>query len=231
VRRGADPFVVALDKNTGSILWKTRRDVEVERTFSFSTPLLIEVDGARQILSAGSGAIIAYQPATGKEIWRCRYGEGYSVVPRPSFARGLVFVCTGFNRANLLAIRPGGTGDVTDTHIAWELSKAVPKSSSPIIVDNLLFMVDGKGIASCLEAESGEVLWQERLGGNFSASPIHAEGKLYFPSEEGVIHVLEAAKHFRSLAENDMGERIFATLVPTDGAFFIRTEHHLFKIQ
>ncbi len=227
----ADPVVVALNKNNGSVVWKTKRDVTVERPFSFSTPLLIDVGGTPQVVSAGSGAVIAYEPGTGRELWRCEYDEGYSVVPRPSYANGLVYVCTGFNTASLLAVRPDGRGDVNGTHLAWEHNKAVPKNSSPIVVGDLLFMVDDKGIATCLDALSGEVHWQERLGGNFSASPIHADGKLYFPSEEGIIHVIEPSKTFRSLAQNEMSERTFATVVPTDGAIFVRGETHLWRIE
>ncbi|MFV1996272.1 MAG: PQQ-binding-like beta-propeller repeat protein [Verrucomicrobiales bacterium] len=225
-----DPFVVALDKKTGAVVWKTMREIEVKQPFSFSTPLLIEVDGKRQIISAASGAVCAYDPETGKEIWRCRYGKGYSVVPRPSYAHGLLYVCTGFNTAHLLAIRPDGRGDVTDTHISWEHKKAVPKNSSPIVVDDLLFMVDDKGVASCLDAISGEVRWQERLRGNFSASPIYADGVLFFPSEEGKVHLIEAGDRFRSLGTNEMNERIFATVVPADGTLYIRGEENLFRV-
>ena len=222
---GDDPFIVALDKNNGSVVWKTKRDVTVQRAFSFSTPLLIDVGGTPQIVSAGSGAVIAYEPDNGREIWRCDYDEGYSVVPRPSYANGLVYVCTGFDAALVLAIKPDGKGDVTDSHLVWDHSKAVPKNFSPIVIGELLFMVNDKGIATCLDAISGDVHWQKRLGGNFSSSPIHSDGKLYFPSEEGVIHVIEPSRRFRSHAQNEMGERVFATLVPTDGALFIRSEN------
>ena len=118
-----DPFVAALDKKTGELLWKIARTGDVKQKFSFSTPLLIAVNGHPQIISPGSGAVSALDPTDGHELWRVRYGGGYSVVPRPVFAHGLVFIATGFNRADLLAIRPDGAGDVTDTHVAWKTTK------------------------------------------------------------------------------------------------------------
>ncbi|MCB1086887.1 MAG: PQQ-like beta-propeller repeat protein, partial [Verrucomicrobiae bacterium] len=117
-----NPFIVALNKATGEVAWKSDRQVETKRPFSFSTPLAIEVNGKTQVISPASGAVIAYDPDNGQEIWRCGYGEGYSVVPRPVYAHGLVYVCSGFNQATLFAIRPDGKGDVTNTHIVWQTS-------------------------------------------------------------------------------------------------------------
>jgi outer membrane protein assembly factor BamB len=117
------PFVIAMDKRSGQERWRTPRATKVQKTFSFSTPLVITVNGAQQIISPGSGAVCAYDPKTGKELWRARYGEGYSVVPRPVFGHGLVFVSSGFDRPVVMAIRPDGAGDVTDTHVAWRHTK------------------------------------------------------------------------------------------------------------
>lgn len=226
-----DPFVVALDKASGEIAWKTPRGVEVKRTFSFSTPLAIEVNGRTQVVSPGSGAVISYDPESGREIWRCGYDEGYSVVPRPVFAHGLIYVCSGFNRAILYAVRPDGQGDVTKTHIAWEYSKAVPKESSILVVDDLVILNDDKGVASCLDAKTGEVQWQERLApGGYSASPIYADGLVYFQNENGVGTVVRPGKTFDKVAENDIGESGLSSYGVGDGALFIRTDTRLFRI-
>src|SRR5437660_994307 len=124
---GDEPFVAGLDRRTGKLLWKTERDTDAVKKFSFSTPLVIEVAGRKQVISAGSGAVCAYEPRTGKEIWRVHYA-GYSVVPRPVFGHGLLFICTGYDSPKLLAIRVDGTGDVTETHVAWKVQKAVPQT-------------------------------------------------------------------------------------------------------
>ncbi|MEO5958347.1 MAG: PQQ-binding-like beta-propeller repeat protein, partial [Opitutaceae bacterium] len=170
------PFVVALDKNTGEIVWKIPRPVVSRRTFSFSTPLLIAVDGGSQLISPASGAVFALNPDNGREIWRVRYGQGYSVVPRPVFGHGLVFVGTGFDRAELLAVRPDGAGDVTDTHIVWRTTRGAPLTPSLLLLGEELYAVNDAGIATCWDARTGKVHWQERLDGNYSASPVAGAG-------------------------------------------------------
>lgn len=228
---GENPFIVALEKDSGKVVWKTFRDVVVERPFSFSTPLLIEVNGKRQLISPASGAVIAYDPNDGKEIWRCGYGQGYSVVPRPLYAHGLVYVSTGFNRAKLMAIRPDGKGDVTETHLAWIHEKNVPKESTPIIVDDFLYMNDGKGEATCLDAKSGEVIWQERLTkNNYSASPVYVGGLIYFHDGEGVTTVIKPGRKLEVVATNDLGEPGLSSFAVTDGALLIRTGSTLYRI-
>lgn len=228
---GSKPFVAALDRENGKLLWKTDRNTSVRKTFSFSTPLIIEVTGKKQVISAGSGALCAYEPATGKEIWRVRYGEGYSVVPRPVFGHGLVFLSTGFDRPVVMAIRPDGRGDVTASHVAWTLSKGGPNTPSLVLAGNELYMVSDAGIASCVDARTGKVYWQERVGGNHSASPIYANGRIYFQNEEGTGVVVQAAKAFRKLATNPLGERTLASYGVAEDALFIRSEQHLFKIK
>jgi len=227
----SEPFVVALDKNTGTVLWKSKRETSAKRKFSFSTPLAIRVDGRAQVISPGSGAVCSYDPKTGREIWRVRYGEGYSVIPRPVYGQGLVFVATGFDRPAVLAIRPDGRGDVTETHVAWTLAKGAPNTPSLLLVGAELYMVSDGGIASCVEARTGRVYWQERLGGNYSASPIQADGRIYFQNEEGTAVVVKAGKDFLKLATNSLGERTLASYAVTDGALFLRTDQHLFKVQ
>lgn len=228
---GSDPVVVALDKKTGKALWKFNRESGAAKKFSFCTPLLITVKGHRQLITPGSGVVNALDPASGREIWRVRYGQGYSVVPRPVFGHGLVFIGTGFDRPSVLAIRPDGQGDVTDTHVAWTVTKSAPNTPSLLLAGDELYMVSDGGIASCMDAKTGQVHWQERVGGNYSASPLLANGRIYLQSEEGVGTVLKPGREFVKLAANDLGERSLASYAAADGALFIRTAEHLFKIQ
>jgi outer membrane protein assembly factor BamB len=229
---GADkPFVAALNRNTGSVLWTTQRTVTADRRFSFGTPLSITVDGQIQVVSAGSDMVAAYDPATGREIWKVRY-HGYSVVPRPVYGKGLVFICTGYDSPSLLAIRPNGKGgDVTKTHVAWTARKAVPLTPSPILIGDELYTVSDNGVASCLDAMTGKVHWQERIRGTYSASPIYANGRIYLQDEGGTCMVLEAGRQFKELARNSLGERTLASYAAANGALYIRTEKNLYRIQ
>ncbi len=226
----SDPFVVALDKNNGKVLWKVNRETDAKKTFSFCTPLLITVNGQKQAISPGSNVVCAYDPKTGREIWRVHY-EGYSVVPRPVFGRGLIFISTGFDRPVVMAIRPDGNGDVTKTHVAWTNAKGAPNTPSMLLVRDELYLLSDAGIASCLDAKSGKTHWQERIGGNCSASPVLADGRIYFQNEEGLGVVIKAGREFQKLASNPLNERTLASYAVGDGAFFIRSEKHLYRIQ
>lgn len=226
----SDPFIVALDKQTGKTLWKVPRVTDAKRTFSFSTPLVITVKGQTQIISPGSSVVCALDPKDGRELWRVRYTEGYSVIPRPVFAHGLIYIATGYGRPVLMAIRPDGQGDVTATHVAWTEAKGAPHTPSLLVVGDELYMVSDAGIASCLDAKTGKVHWSERLGGGFSASPLHAEGRVYFQNETGTGFVVAASKTFQKLAENVIGERTLASYAVADSALFLRGDQHLFKI-
>ncbi|MEW6305643.1 MAG: PQQ-binding-like beta-propeller repeat protein [Verrucomicrobiota bacterium] len=225
-----NPFIVALDKATGKVRWKAPRVADVRKKFSFSTPQVIAVKGQMQIVSPGSGAVCALNPKDGKELWRARYGEGYSVIPQPAFGHGMIFLSTGFDRPSLMAIRADGQGDVTDTHVAWTLARGAPHTPSPLLVGDELYLVADSGIASCVDAKTGAVHWSERLGGNFSASPLYADGKIYCPNEQGVCFVLKPGKTFEKLAENSLGERTLASFAAMDGALFIRTETQLYRV-
>jgi len=226
-----DPFLVALDANTGAVRWKTSRDSTASRKFSFSTPLAIAVDGATQIISPTSGFVAAYHPKDGREIWRVRYPEGFSVVTRPVFAQGLLFLSSSYLKPVLYAVRPAGAkGDVTDTHLAWSYAKGVPNTPSPVVVGEEIYFVSDSGIATCLDARTGALHWTERLGGGFSASPVLAEGRLYFQNEEGVGTVLKAGKTFAVLAKNDLDERTLASPAVTDNTLFLRSQSHLWRI-
>jgi outer membrane protein assembly factor BamB len=226
-----EPFVVALDADTGKVRWKTPRNTAATKKFSFSTPTVIELDGATQVISPGSGFVGAYDPQDGREIWRVRYGEGYSVVPRPVYANGLLFLASGFDRPILLAIDPkGASGDATDKHVPWTITKGAPLTPSVVVVDDALYMVSDNGVATCLDAKTGQQHWTQRLGGNYSASPVVAEGRIYFQSEEGAMHVIKADKIYGSLATNDLGERTLASPAMADGALYLRSESQLWRI-
>ncbi len=226
-----NPFVVALNKETGRVVWKTPRSVNAAKKFSFHTPLLITVDGKEQVISAGSEAVCAYDPADGKEIWKVRT-NGYSVIPRPVFGNGLLYVCTGYDSPTLLAIKPDGKGDVTDSHVVWKATRNVPNTASVLLSGDELYMVSDRGAVSCLDAKTGSVVWSERLpGSNFSASPLLIDGKIYLQSEEGVGTVLKAGRTFEQLARNPLNERALASFAAAEGALFVRTEKHLYRFE
>lgn len=227
-----NPFVAALDRNTSEVRWKVDRKTTALKTFSFSTPILIRVDGKQQIILPGSGFVGSYDPADGQELWRVRYGEGYSVVPRPVFAKGLVFVSSGYDRAVLYAINPtGAQADATDTHVVWKHDKGAPLTPSPLAVGDELYFVSDNGVATCVDVLTGKLHWAKRLGGDFSASPVYADGHIYFQSEAGVTSVVKALKEFELVATNDLGERTLASPAPIEGAMIIRSGGNLWKIQ
>ncbi len=225
-----EPFVAALNKHTGQLLWRTARTFDAKNKFSFSTPLVIHANGRSQVISPSSGAVYAYNPKDGRELWRVRYAEGYSVVPRPVFGHGLLFISTAFDSPEVMAIRPDGQGDVTESHVLWKLAKGAPKTPSLLLVGDELYFVSDGGIASCVDAKTGRVHWAERVGGNYSASPLFADGRIYLQNEEGVGVVLAPGKTFHELARNSLGERTLASCAVTDGALFIRTEAHLYRV-
>ena len=226
-----DPFVAALDAKSGKVRWKTPRNTTASRTFSFCTPTAIELDGATQVISPGSGFVGAYNPQDGKELWRVSYGEGYSVVPRPVYANGLLFLSSGYERPTLYAINPkGASGDATETNVAWTATKGAPLTPSMLVVGDELYAVADNGVATCFDARTGKVNWTKRLAGDFSASPVFADGRIYFQNEAGVTYVVKAGAEYELLATNDLEERTLASLVPTDGGVFIRSESHLWRI-
>jgi outer membrane protein assembly factor BamB len=227
---GDKRFLVALSCKTGEVIWKTDREVEADRKFSFSTPLAIAVQGKKQIISPGTNVVNAFDAATGKEIWRVQY-DGYSVIPRPVYGHGLVFVCTGYGTPSLLAIRPDGTGDVTDTHVVWQTNRQVPHTASPVLVENALYFMSDNGIARCLDAKTGKQHWQQRLGVSNSASSIAGDGKIYFLTEQGVGIVLKASTTYELLARNPIEEQTLASYAAADGALYLRTETQLYRIQ
>ena len=183
----------------------------------------------QQVVIPGAFCVYSYDPLTGKEIWRVRYG-GYSNVPRPVFAHGLVYVCSGFTTPELLAIRPDGQGDVTKTHVLWRQRKNAPNVPSPVVVGERLFMVADKGIATCMEAKTGKVLWSERLAGTFAASLLASGNVLYAFDESGKTFLFKAADTFKELGRNELKGRVQATPAALGGCLFIRTDQRLIKV-
>ena len=223
-----DAFVVALDTRTGKIRWKTPRRQPADQ--AYTTPLLIRVADRDQVVSVGAYRAAAYDPATGNEIWRVSYDQGFSNVPRPVYGHGLVFIATGFHQPTVLAVRPDGTGDVTRSHVAWTLRRGAPLTPSPILVGDELFIVNDAGIATCVDAKSGAIQWQERLGGNYSASPVFADGRIYFASEEGLVTVIAPSRTFSRLAVNQLDGAILASIAVAERSLFIRAGKLLYRI-
>ena len=237
-------YVVALDKNTGKTAWKTDRSVDfqdldakgkptAEGDFrkAFSTPRVGTFGGKPMLFSLGSKCFYAYEPATGKEIWRAENRAAHSPGNTPVFGPDLVYFTFGNGKNELWAVKPGGSGVLGDADVAWKVKKNVPTRSSVLLVDDLLYCVDDGGIASCLEAATGKEIWKERLGGGFSASPILAAGRVYFFGEDGKTTVVEAGRTFKKLAENALEAGFMATPAAVDGALLLRTKTHLYRVE
>lgn len=221
-------FVAALDKMTGKLRW--RRDRREPHSQAYSTPLAIRAAGRAQLVSVGAFAASALDPENGKELWRVSYADGFSNVPRPVFGAGLVFIATGFNQPSLLAVRPDGTGDVTRSHIAWKMTRGAPLTPSPVLVGDELYTISDNGIASCLDARTGEVRWQQRLGNSFSASPVFADGRLYFLDEDGRTTVTMPGTSPQPLVVNTLDGGTLASMAVSARSFFIRSAGHLYRI-
>ncbi|MCE9605103.1 MAG: PQQ-binding-like beta-propeller repeat protein [Planctomycetia bacterium] len=227
-------FVAALDKATGKVRWKTPRSGKPadnpDQRKAYSTPLVALVDGGEQLISPGADRVIAYDPESGAELWKVEY-KGWSNVPRPVLAHGLLYITTAFAKPELWAIRIGGAGDVTETHVQWKVKKQAPASPSTLVVGRELYMVNDKGIVTCLDAVSGEELWTERLGGNFSASLLYADGKLWLFREDGKSYVVAPGRTYKLLAENKLDGRILATPAMIGRTIFLRTDSAMYRIE
>ena len=224
-------FIVALDQATGKVRWKTDRTAaHLKKKFAFSTPLIIAVNGRQQVVSQAAGAVYGYNPKDGSVIWKVDYEDGYSVVPRPVFAHGLLFVSSGFDRAKLLAIDPTGKGDVTESHVRWIMTKGAPHTPSPLVVGDELYIVSDGGVLTCLDAKSGDVHYQERLGGKYSASPLFADGKIYVQAEEGEGIVFRPGTEYEEVSRNHLEARTFASYSVYGSSLLIRSEKHLYRI-
>jgi outer membrane protein assembly factor BamB len=225
----SDPAVIALDEATGDVAWRFERPGDPLKKFSFCTPTVYEAGGQTQVICPGSGVVNALNPVTGKEIWRVHY-DGYSVIPKPVVGHGLIFMSSGYDSPEVLAIRTGGTGDVTDSHIAWRLTKGAPHTPSLLLVGDELYMVSDKGVATCVDARTGKEHWQQRIGGNYSSSLVYADGKIYIQSEDGPAIVIRPGKRFQKIADAGFKERTLASYAVGNGALFIRTEANLRRV-
>jgi outer membrane protein assembly factor BamB len=237
-------YAVALDKRTGKTVWTTPRSIdfqdlgpdgkpeaEGDMRKAFSTPQIVTVEGAPLMISMGAKATYAYDPMTGKERWRVEERTNHSASTRPVAGFGLVFLPTGFPKGELLAVRPDGHGDVTATHVAWRLARGVPNKPSVLLVGDLLFMTTDAGVASAVDARTGAVVWTGRIGGTHSASPVAADGRVYFFDEEGKTTVIDAGRTFKVLAENQLGDGFMASPAIAGKAFYLRSRTHLYRVE
>jgi outer membrane protein assembly factor BamB len=225
----SDSFIAAFDARTGRTLWSTPRDASV----GWGTPIAVRVIDHDEIIVNGQRRVQAYDPDTGAELWSCS-GTTFEVIPTPVVGYGMVF-CSSGRAGPTLAIRPGGRGDVTASHVAWTSPRGSPFVPSPILVGEQLYMVnDMQSIATSFDARSGKVLWQNRLGEarreGFSASPVAVDGKVFFTNDEGETFVLRAGPAFELLHVNRIGESTLATPAMVDGTWYIRTSRNLFAI-
>ena len=226
---GETPCTIALDLVTGAELWKTTRDVKAEKPFSICTPQLIKCNGISQIISQGSNVVQSLSPTNGEVLWLVRY-DGYSVVPRPIYSQGTLFICTGFNTAKLLAIDPSGKGDVTDTHIKWTYGTSVPKTPSILCLNNQIVMASDDGIASGVDMQTGKEIGRKRLGGNYSSSPMASGDTVYFQSESGEALVMRIKESPEELSRNKLPGRIFASYSVIDQDLLVRCEEGIYRI-
>lgn len=253
---GADlQYLVALDKGTGKTVWKTDRSVawndehiaepmvrDGDWRKAHSTPLIVSINGKPEMCSTGAKAAYGYDPRTGKELWRVEH-LAYSATTRPLFSDGHFIIITGFSHGSeMMSVKAGGQGVVTNTHVAWRFEKSLPKYSSPILVDDLIYFAMDDAILVCVEAKTGTIVWKGRVGGKFRASPIYADGRIYFCSLEGVTTVIQPGREFKVLASNPLatdapqddprrGPGFIASPAVAGKALFLRTRHHLYRIE
>jgi len=247
-------FVVALDKTTGRTLWEAKRGVDYQDLGpdgkpesegdwrkAFATCQVATFDGVEQLLSQGAKAMYGYDPATGAELWRVVERTSHSAGTRPAVGLGLVFVPSGWSQGQILAIRPGKGDEVVDANaatpsdtrlqIVWKTKRNVPKKPALTLLGELLFALDDNGVATCWEARTGTLVWNERIGGNYSASPVAGGDRLYFCSEEGKTTVVAAGRQFTTLAENSLEDGFMASPAVSGKALFLRTKAALYRIE
>ncbi|WP_319501557.1 PQQ-binding-like beta-propeller repeat protein [uncultured Draconibacterium sp.] len=235
-----DPYVIALDKKTGETIWKSVRPKEIYDTLepvyrkSYQTPIVITVNNRDLLISNSAYMCFAHDVTTGEVVWSFKYGYD-STVSQPLFYNGLVFVNSGwifldgvpyFTRQ--YAIDPTGEGDVTETHQVWMYEDEVPQIPTPVIVDGKMYMVHDRGMVTCLDAMTGEVIWKEKLRGNFNSSPIYAGGNIYFINVKGFCTIIKPGDSFQKVAENDIGETVKAVPVFVGNKMLLRSQNHLF---
>jgi outer membrane protein assembly factor BamB len=237
-------FIVALDKSSGNTVWNTPRSVDFQDLDAegkvkaegdyrkgFSTPHVFESEGKPILLSSGAKAHYAYDPTNGKELWRFEDHSSHSPCTRPVIGKGLAYIPTGHGKAGLVALKLGGTGVLDESNVAWRMTKTFSNKPSVTLVDDMIFVVNDLGIASCVDAVSGETIWSNRLGGNFSSSPIYSNGRLYVGNEDGKFYVFQASREFKILAESEFDDGFMASPAVSGNAMFLRTKSHLYRIE
>ena len=228
-------YVIALNKKTGETAWKTNRSVDfsgvqVNQRKAYGTPFIIPRGNSNQMVSIGAKGVYSYDPENGKELWKAEH-RGWSIAPRPVYGEGLVFTMIDRDRPEMWAINPNGSGDITETHIEWKETKRMPPRASPIIIKGLLFVVDRNGYISCIEAKTGKSIWQKRMKGRFSASPILANNLIYFFNEDTVCTIIKPTRELEIVAENKLSdEKLMATPAFDENSIYIRTEKKLTRI-
>ncbi|HUY91931.1 MAG TPA: PQQ-binding-like beta-propeller repeat protein [Pirellulales bacterium] len=233
---GADlQYVAALDKHTGETVWRTDREIDYgtdngDHKKAFSTPTIVTSNGKPQLVSPAAAATIAYDPLTGEGLWKVHHG-GMNAAAPPLVGLDLLFVNTGDGGFKQFAVRLGGRGDVTESRVVWKVQQGVPSRCAPLLIDDLLYMLNEAGIVTCLDARSGEVVWKHRLGGNYSSSPVAAEGRIYLNTEDGESHVIAVGRKFKLLATNHLDAGCMATPAIAGKALFHRTKTHLYRIE
>jgi len=218
--------ILALDKNTGKVRWEGKRGMS---RIAHVSPQILNVNGKDQLVSSAGDVIQGFDPATGERIWTVS-SPGEGVVPSVVVGENLIFTASGFGDSAIRVVRAGGKGDVTETHIAWESPADVPKIPSMLYVKPYLYLVTEAGVAKCFKAATGKVIWRQRLGSRFSASPVWADGKIYFLSEKGTTTVIADGAEFKVLAENKLNETCKASPAVSQGNIFIRSDKHLYCI-
>lgn len=229
-------FVIALNVADGSLAWKTDRSGELspipDVKKAYCTPLIVDTPSGVELVSPGSTWVYGYDPRTGSELWKANYGElGFSTVPCPVAGNGIVYICTSFNKSKLLAVKFGGRGDVTDSHVVWTSDSQIPKKPSLLLSGQELLSCNDTGVATCFDALSGETLWRARIGGNFAASPILAGGLIYLFDQDGKGTVLQAGREHIQVAVNTLDEGCNASPAVAEDAIILRTASHLYRIE
>lgn len=229
-QRGPGGFIAAFDATTGAVRWRKPRVEQV----GWGTPIAIRAGGRDEIIVSSMRKVYAYDPDSGDVLWTAG-GSLFEVIPTPVVGHGLVFASSG-RAGPTLAIRPGGSGDVTATHIAWKEVKGSPFVPSPLLYEDVLYLInDMASIATAYEAKTGTLLWQGRLGDavreGFSASPVAVDDKVFFTNDMGETFVLQAGNEFRLLHVNRLNEPVLASPALVDGTWYFRTHGHLIAIQ
>ena len=229
--------VIALDKLSGKVAWRTPRSgtmhANPQMKKAYATPLIHTFAGREQLISPGADWLYSYDPATGKELWKLSYGVlGFSIVPRPVADGDTIYMCTSFMKSELLAIRPSSEDVNATPTIAWRYGRQVSSMPSPLLVDNrLYFVADRTGIVTCLNAKTGESIWQERIGGSYSSSPLYADGKIYFCSRDGTSVTLAPGDKFEQLGSGTLEGSIMASPAAVENSLYIRTDKALYRIE